>query len=90
MYRFIVTSVRQGESTLSHRDIISGLKKTYETRNIEYIKLKIIIKIFTELNILRINEISPELYQFKVYFSSAKTDLDKSGLLRRIRSQLVK
>ena len=90
VYRFIVTSVRQGESTLSHRDIISGLKKTYETKNIEYIKLKIIIKIFTELNILGINEISPELYQFKVYFSSAKTDLDKSGLLRRIRSQLVK
>jgi len=90
VYRYIVNAVRQGEDIFSHRDIISGLKKAYDSRDIGYIKLKIIIKVFTELNILGINEISPEVYCFKVYYSSSKADLDKSNLLRRIRSQLEK
>ena len=90
VYRYIANAVRQGEDVFSHRDIISGLKKAYDSRDIGYIKLKIIIKVFTELNILGINEISPEVYCFKVYFSSSKTDLDKSNLLRRIRTQLEK
>ena len=90
VYRYILTATRQGDTVLSLRDIISGLKKTHDSRNIGYIKLKIIIKVFTELNILGINETSPEIYCFKVYFSSSKTDLEKSNLLRRIRSQLEK
>ena len=90
VYRYISNSVRQGTDTLSHRDIISGLKKVNLAKPIGYIKLKIIIKVFTELNILSINEVSPEVYCFKIYFSSSKTDLDKSNLLKRIRSQQEK
>ena len=90
VYRYISTSVRQGTDTLSIRDIISGLKKTCHLKCIGYVKLKIIIKVFTELNILSINEISPEVYCFKIHFSSSKTDLEKSNLLKRIRSQLEK
>ncbi len=90
VYRYIVTAVRQGDPVLSHRDIISGIKNAYDSKDIGYIKLKIIIKVFTELNILSINETAPEIYCFKVYFSSSKTDLDKSNLLRIIRSQQQK
>ena len=90
VYRYISNSVRQGIDTLSHRDIVSGLKKINLAKPIGYIKLKIIIKVFTELNILSINEVSPEVYCFKIYFSSSKTDLDKSNLLKRIRSQQEK
>ena len=90
VYRYVLNLVRNGEDVLSHRDIISGLKMLHETRNIGYIKLKIIIKVFTELNLLGINEISPEIYQFRIYYTNTKTDLDKSNLLRRIRSQQEK
>ena len=90
VYRYIVNTVRQGEDVLAHRDIISGMKKSHDSKGIGYVKLKIIIKVFTELNILGIHEISPEVYCFKVYFSSSKTDLEKSNLLRRIRSQQEK
>ena len=90
VYRYISTSVRQGTDTLSIRDIISGLKKSCHFKSIGYVKLKIIIKVFTELNILSINEISPEIYCFKIHFSSTNTDLEKSNLLKRIRSQLEK
>jgi len=90
VYRYIVNTARQGEDVLAHRDIISGMRKSHDSKGIGYVKLKIIIKVFTELNILGINEISPEVYRFKVYFSSSKTDLEKSNLLRRIRSQQEK
>jgi len=55
---------------------------------INYIKLKIIIKVFCELNLLGIEDISDEVYRFKVHYTTNKTDLEKSSLLRRIRSQL--
>ena len=90
VYRYISSTVRQGNDVLSLRDIISGLKKSSSAKVIGYVKLKIIIKVFTELNILSINETSPEIYCFKIYFSSTKTDLEKSNLLKRIRSQLEK
>lgn len=90
VYRYISSTVRQGTDVLSLRDIISGLKKSASSKAMGYIKLKIIIKVFTELNILAINEIAPEIYCFKIYFSSTKTDLEKSNLLKRIRTQLEK
>lgn len=90
VYRCISASVRQGTDTLSLRDIISALKKNGCSKPIGYVKLKIIIKVFIELNILSINEISPEIYCFKIHFSSSKTDLEKSNLLKRIKSQIEK
>ncbi|MBO5879460.1 MAG: single-stranded-DNA-specific exonuclease RecJ [Clostridia bacterium] len=90
VYRFIANSVRQGVDELSHKDIILGMHSSSDNFAIGYIKLKIIIKVFAELNILSINEFQPEQYKFKVYYSSSKTDLDKSHLLRRIRCQQEK
>ncbi len=90
VYRYIANLVRQGTSTLSHRDIMLGINNYSENLKIGYVKLKIIIKVFTELNILSINELSPEVYQFKVFYSSTKADLEKSNLLRRIRGQQEK
>ncbi len=90
VYRYIVNACRQGADHLSVKDIVSGIKNLHESRDIGYVKLKIIIKVFTELNILGITEIKNETYRFKVYYSSSKVDLDKSNLLRRIRSQQEK
>ena len=78
---------RQGVDRLTHKDITSGISVVIGSKIISYIKLKIIVKVFTELNILGINEPEPEVYSFRVYYSSAKTDLEKLNLLRRIRSQ---
>ena len=41
-----------------------------------------------ELNLLGIEEIGDEQYRFKVQFTSGKTDLEKSNILRRLRSQV--
>lgn len=91
VYRLIVAATRGGESTLSHREICSRLANrppVYgEGYHVGYLKLKVIIKVLCELNLLGIRETSPELYCFTVRYTQEKTDLERSGLLRRLRSQ---
>ncbi len=53
----------------------------------KYVKLKLIIKIFQELNLLSVDELDSEreIYMFKYIFIKNKTDLDKSNLYRKIK-----
>ena len=87
VYRFLNASVRSGADTFEHRDLSSRLSSHHSTTKINYIKLKIIIKVFTELNIIGIEEIANEVYKFTLHYSTSKTELDKSNLLRRLRLQ---
>ena len=87
VYRMIVATVRCGVDTLDTRDILFRLSQTKEGAGIGYVKLLIIIKVMQELNLMGINEIKDGTYQFSVQYKSSKTELDKSTLLRRIRSQ---
>ena len=88
VYRYIVLSVRSGNDTLSHKDITSAFSRMQDQPDVGYVKLKIIIKVFIELNLVGIEEIGDEIYKFKVHYSTSKTDLEKSNLLRRLRSQM--
>ena len=90
VYRLIQNLTRCGIDTLKHRDIISRLQNTEGGSGIGYIKLKIIIMVFKELNILSIEDIAPDTYRFKLYYSTTKKKLDKSTLLRRLRSQMIR
>ena len=87
VYRLIQASVRSGNDILNHRDIISRLKNSSES-SIGYVKLKIIIMVFKELNIIRIDDVASDTYKFKLHYSTAKAQLDKSNILRRLRSQM--
>ncbi|MBQ7669457.1 MAG: single-stranded-DNA-specific exonuclease RecJ [Clostridia bacterium] len=53
-----------------------------------YVKLKLIIKVFQELNLLSVDELDPdrEIYMFKYVYLKSKTDLDKSNLYKKIKS----
>ena len=87
VYKFIQNALHQGVDTFSHRDLASKVSALYG-RNIGYVKLKFIIMIFTEMNLVSIDEIEDELYQFRLQFSSTRKDLEKSGILRKLRLQL--
>ncbi len=89
VYKFIVTSARAGICEFSHRELSIKLSNTYKTTGIGYIKLKIIIKVLKELNLLGIDEFEQEKYRFTVRYTQ-KTNLDKSNLLRRLRNQQKK
>ena len=82
LYRFILASLRQGNDTYSHRELVSELSKIRDGREIGFIKLKFMIKVFIELNIINIDEEEEEQYKFKISYSTSKTDLEKSHLLR--------
>ncbi|MBR7095056.1 MAG: single-stranded-DNA-specific exonuclease RecJ [Clostridia bacterium] len=86
VYTLVRRSVRAGGEVLTHRGILSQLSGTAD--GIGYVKLKFIIRILQELNLLGIEEISEEVYRFRLQYSQNKTDLEKSNLLRRLRSQM--
>ncbi len=86
VYSLVRRSVRNGCDSLSHRALLARLAAE-PTLSIGYIKLKFIIRVFQELNLLGIEETSDEQYTFRIQFPERKTELDKSNILRKLRAQ---
>ncbi len=89
VYKLMLSSLRSGIDTLSHKDIISRFKNESGV-NIGYIKLKVIVMVLKELNLVDITDVRDEVYKFNIHYSTGKTMLDKSTLLRRLRSQIIR
>ena len=88
VYKFFLSNLRSGVNKLTHRDIIYKINHINPAKKIGYIKLKFIIMVMKELNIVTLSEPEDEVYIFNIHYTSNKADLDKSNLLRRLRSQL--
>ncbi len=86
VYRHITNVVRTGRTKISVSEILSGLSVAARER-IGYVKLRLILLIFIEMNLLGASELQPEVYAFKIVYKQNKVDLEKSHLLRRLRSQ---
>ncbi len=86
VYKFIQNAAHGGSYTFSHRDICSRLNGVAGCK-IGYVKLKFIIMIFREMNIVDIEE-DNEVYTFRLHFSSNKKNLEKSSILKKLRSQI--
>ncbi len=89
VYKLMFSSLRLGQDTLSHRDILSRFR-CEGGASIGYAKLKVIIMVFKELNIMSIEERDDEVYKFHTKYHSTKADLEKSNILRRLRSAMQK
>ncbi len=87
VYTLVRRNVRMGVEEISHRALLAKLRSAQGGTKIGYIKLKVIIRVLQELNLLGIEEVSEEYYHFRLNFSDKKTDLEKSNLLRRLRTQ---
>ena len=86
VYTFIRRELRMGRSIISHRALLSRLKTGDAAVNLNYIKLRIVIMIMQELNIVDVTEISEEVYQFAISDTKFKTDLDRSEILKKLRA----
>ncbi len=86
VYTLVQRCVRAGMREISHRALLAKLYAS-GTKTIGYVKLKMIVRIFQELNLLGISEIGEEYYSFSCHYTDKKTDLEKSNLLRRLRAQ---
>ncbi len=88
VYKFIQNMLHQGQDTISVKALLNKLNSPQVGANINYIKLKFIFMVFIEMNLVTVHEVSPDLYRFEIKYSSSKSNLDKSSILKRLRSQI--
>ena len=86
VYTTIRREFRLGHDTLTTDVLISLLNKP-DRPIINYVKLKFIIKILNELKICGVENTGTDRYKFDVYFSASKTNIEKSSILKMLRSQ---
>jgi hypothetical protein len=60
-----------------------------EQKKINYVKLKYIFEIFNELQICDIVELDKDIYRFEVIFRAARTSIDKSAILKKLKTQCI-
>ena len=77
---------RAGCSTFSMRRLLGMLRDG--ERPINYIKLKNILRILQELCLCEVTEPAEDRYVFDFYTKTEKTSIEKSSILRRLRTQL--
>ena len=88
VYQFLQNALYTGADTFTHKDLITKLSNSNSSCDIGYVKLKFIIMVFKEMNLLQIDEFEDEKYRFKLQYSSTKKNLNKSSILRKLRSQM--
>ncbi len=88
VYTVIRRYVRGGENTMSMRRMASLLHG--DGKSIGYIKLKFIFRILEELDLLGVEETEEDVFCFHLRFTASRVDLERSGILRRLRTHLLK
>ncbi len=89
VYTVLRREFRAGHTVFPMRRIMAILS-TPDGKRISYIKLKFIIRIMQELQICEITEPTEDCYVFGFHYHTTKTNIEKSSILRRLKSQLRK
>ncbi len=87
VYTYLRREYRMGHTAFGLRRLTALLAQR-EGRRIGYIKLKFIIRIMQELQICGVTEADHDQYVFEFNFHAAKTNIEKSSILRKLRSQM--
>lgn len=77
---------RRGKATYSEGELLS-LFNIAAPRKITYPCMKYIVEIFRELQICGVEEPGAGKYTFDIYYKSEKSNIEKSSILKRLRSQ---
>ncbi len=86
VYNFLLKEAREGKNEYSYIRLLCAIHHKYDIENLGYIKLKMIIKIFRELNIISIDEIDTYNFKFKFNYTKDKTNLEKSNILKKLKN----
>ena len=89
VYKFLRREYRNGHSVFSLRRILSHLRAC-GVIEIGYVKLKFIVRIIQELSLCGVTETDVDHYVFEFYDVTAKTNLEKSSILHKLKKQLRK
>ena len=88
VYQLLRREFRSAHDTLYLPRTVRMLRR--QGVEIGYVKMKFIIRIFQELNLVGIDEQEPDHYRFSITYTKNKTSLDKSNIYRRLKSQYSK
>ena len=86
VYTALRKEFRAGTTVLDTRTILK-LVKMSGTENMNFIKLKFILRILHELKICEAEEIDTDLYRFNIFFKANKTSIEKSSILKKLKGQ---
>ena len=89
VYTLLRREFRSGKTVFPIRRILM-LLRAHGVQGIGYVKLKFIIRIMQELQICGVTEPAEDRYVFEFYFHTSKTNLEKSSILHRLKSQMRK
>ncbi len=87
VYKALRREFRAGNSVMSVKAMMKLFSTMPESGEISYVKLKYILRVLNELNICEIEEIDGDLYRFRVEYTAAKTSIDKSFILKKLKGQ---
>lgn len=86
VYTFLRREYRNETSLTDTKSVLREINQGGGAE-INYVKLKYIFEILNELKICDISEIDKDIYSFQVFFRANKTSIDRSAILKKLRSQ---
>ncbi len=86
VYTVLRREFRAGNDTFDERTLLA-LVNAAPPRRISYVCLKYILDIFRELQICGVEEYGDGTYRFDIYFNASKTNIEKSSILKKLKSQ---
>ncbi len=89
IYNLLKKEIRMEHDTFSIRALCKLLTSNGVPNR--YVKVKYMIRVFQEMNILGVDELDPvaEIYRFKYIYVKNKSDLDKSNILRKLKASFI-
>ncbi|MBE6597423.1 MAG: hypothetical protein E7641_07115, partial [Ruminococcaceae bacterium] len=86
VYKVLRREYRSGSNLLDDKTLLK-LVNTGESAQINYIKLKYILRIMNELMICDVREIEEDIFRFEMLVNVKKTSIDKSSILKKLKSR---
>ncbi len=85
VYTALRREFRAGRNVIDSNDLLKLVNNS--DNSINYIKLMYIIRILNEMKICRIENITDDIFSFEVCFSTSKTNIEKSSILKKLKGQ---
>ena len=86
VYTVLRREFRGGRDAFSMRDLLA-LVNAGAAHSINYVRLKYILEVFHELQICGVEEYESDRYRFDIYFNASRTNIEKSSILKKLKSQ---
>ena len=86
LYRVLRREIGAGKREFTAREISS---LTADTLAVGYVKTKLSLDIFSEMDILAVTEVSPDVYTVDIPAYTGKADLEKSKILGMLRRKYL-